>query len=257
MLNDQLLSYIKQAREAGTSDAQIRDELLRNGWTDLDISEAMGQKSEQLVESITDKPKRKSKLWLKILLIIVGLFVVGGGVVAAKYYMQERAIANLDKNGSAEYKQYVESINKINEGWPAIEAEMKAKGSSSQDIELAKKEYLNFIGSTVLLQVQLESSLSDVEKKAILRKLVQLVIENKSTLTKNTGCEYTEQKLELQDFFVSAILKFKKPMVYIDWKEEQAKHCSPSFAAAKYSSLESASQWDSTIFDKEGRGIKD
>ena len=75
---------------------------------------------------------------------------------------------------------------------------MKAKGSSSQDIELAKKGYLNFIGSTLLLKVQLESSLSDIEKKGILKKFVELT---KSALTQNTGCGYTEQELPLQDFF--------------------------------------------------------
>ncbi len=251
MLNDQLLSYIKQAREAGTNDAQIRDELLRNGWIDLDISEAMGQKSEQLRESIADKPKHKLKLWLKILLTIVGVFVVLAGVVAATYYMQERAIAHLDKNGSAEYKQYVEFINKINEGWPAIEAEVKAKGSSPQEIELAKKDYLNFMGSTILLKAQLESSLSDIEKKAILQKLVQLGIDNKSTLTKNTGCEYTEQELPLQDFFIGATLKFKKPMMYVDWADEKKKDCSPLLSATKFF-LKSTSAWDSTIFDKDG-----
>lgn len=260
MLKEQLLSYIKQAREAGTNDAQIRDELLRTGWTDLDISEAMGQKSEQLPESIVDKPKRKSKLWLKILLVIVGVFVVLTGVVAVRYFIQERAIANLDKNGSAEYKQYVESINnvesinKINEGWPAIEAGMKAKGSSSQDIELAKKDYLNFIGSTILLEVQLESSLSNIEKQAILRKLVQLGIQNKSTLSKDTGCAYTEQELPLQDFFVGATLKFKKPMIYLDWPDGKKKDCSPLLSSTKFL-FESASSWDSTIFDKSDMAV--
>ena len=254
MLNDQLLNYIKQARQSGMADDKINEALLQSGWIESDINEALGQGLEDTVGN----PRRRSKLWLKIILIVVGVFVVLAGVVAVRYYMEQRAIANLEKTGSAEYKQYIESIDKISEQLVALEAEMKAKGSSAEDIESAKRDYINFIGSTLLLKIQFEStSLTDLEKKAILQRLQKLGIENKSTLTGDFGCDYTEQELPLQDFFVGATLKFKKPMVYIDWKEEQAKYCSPSFTLAKYYSLESVSQWDSTIFDKEGRGIKD
>lgn len=251
MVNDQLLSYVQQARQSGVDDVKIREDLLKNGWTDLDINEALGQ-------NITDKPRHASRLWLKTLLVIIGLLVVGLGLVAVKYYMEQRAIVNLENNGSIEYKQYIESINKISEPVVALEAEMKALGSSAEDIEVAKRDYIDFLISTLRLQIQLEeSSLTDIEKKDILQRLQTLEIENKSTLTVDSGCDFTEQELSLQDFFVGTTLKFKKPMVYIDWKEEQEKYCSPSFAAAQYYSLESISQWDSTVFDKEGRGIKE
>ena len=190
-------------------------------------------------------------------LIIVGLLFVGCGVVVGNNYLEQNAIASLDKDGSSEYKQYVESINKINEQWPVLETELKSKGLNTQDIELAKKDYHYFISSTILLRVQLESSLSDIEKKAVLQKLVEHGIKNKSILTRDTGCEYIEKKLPLQDFFVGATLKFKKLMVYIDWKGEQARYCSPSFAVAKYYSLESVDAWSHVIFDKKGRGVKE
>ena len=87
--------------------------------------------------------------------------------------------------------------------------------------------------------------------------MVEHGIKNKSILTRDTGCEYIEKKLPLQDFFVGATLKFKKLMVYIDWKGEQARYCSPSFAVAKYYSLKSVDDWSHVIFDKKGRGIKE
>lgn len=254
MPNDQLLSYIKQARQSGVTDNKIKETLLQSGWVESDINEALGQ----VLEDTAGKPNRRPKLWLKIILVIVGIFIVLGGVVGARYYMEQRAIANLEKTGSAEYKQYIELINKISEQLVALEAEMKAKGSSVEDIEVAKRDYINFIGSTLLLKIQLgDSSLTDLEKKAVLQRLQKLGIENKPTLTGDFGCDYTEKELPLQDFFVGTTLKFKKPMVYIDWKEEKEKYCSPSFTATTYHSLESVSQWDSTIFDKKGRGIKE
>ena len=98
-------------------------------------------------------------------LIIVGLLFVGCGVVVGNNYLEQNAIASLDKDGSSEYKQYVESINKINEQWPVLETELKSKGLNTQDIELAKKDYHYFISSTILLRVQLESSLRVIPPK--------------------------------------------------------------------------------------------
>jgi hypothetical protein len=258
MKNDQLLNYINQARQSGTADNKIKETLLQSGWIESYIDEALKPELRQMSENATSKPKRKIQLWLKIILIIFGMFIVLSGVFAAKYYVQQKAIANLEKTGSVEYKKYIESIDKISEQLVTLEAEMKAKGSSTEDIEVAKRDFINFIGSTLLLKIQFEStSLTNLEKKAVLQRLQKLGIENKSTLAEDFGCDYTEQELPLQDFFVGATLKFKKPMVYIDWKEEKTKYCSPSFSATRYYSLESVSQWDSTIFDKKSRGIRE
>src|SRR3989338_7684564 len=140
---------------------------------------------------------------------------------------------------SEEYEKYVESISKIGDQWAATEAQMKTQGSSAEDIELAKRQFFKFFVSTLLLKIQFEgTTMSDIEKQTIASKLQQLFKDINIDLSVDTGCEYTEQKLPLQDFFVGATLKFKKPMIYVDWKEEQAKYCSPSYAAAKYYALE-------------------
>ncbi|MFZ2523399.1 MAG: hypothetical protein WAW92_03375 [Minisyncoccia bacterium] len=207
-------------------------------------------------EPLQEKPKKS--LWIKIILGILGVLIIGVGYFTFKYSIQEKQIAYLETSSSAEYKGYVESINKISDEWTVVETRMKAQGSSIQDIESAKREFLEFIASTILLKIKLEkTTMSEAEKSGIVKKLAQLTSEMKIDPSVDVGCEYTEQELPLQDFFIGATLKFKKPMLYIDWKEEKAKYCSPSFAVAKYASLESASQWNSTIFDKEGRGIKD
>lgn len=196
-------------------------------------------------------PKHKSKMWLKIVLIIIGILIAISGTIVTKGYMQKRAIANLEKTGSPEYKQYLASVDKIEEQWLSIEAEMKAKGSNTQEMALAKRDYINFIGSTLFLKIKSESSLSDIEKKAIFKKLLHLAIKSESALTKDSGCEYTEQELALQDFFVGATIKFKKPMIYVDWKEEKKKECSPILSSAKYF-LFSREAWGNIVFDKTG-----
>lgn len=202
--------------------------------------------------------EHKSRLLLRVSVFIGLILIVLIATGTFLYFKETRDIAKLEITGSAEYKQYIESIDKFNEEWGKTKTQMEAEGSSAEDIALAQRDFFEFVGSTILLKIQLgDTNLTDDEKKGVILKLAGWVKNNPSIVDVDSICEYTEKELPLQDFFVGATLKFKKPMVYLDWKEEQEKYCSPSFAAAKYYSLESASQWDSTIFDKEGRGIKD
>jgi len=257
MVNDQFPN-LNNGEQPGTVVDKTGEVFPSPGSADSGVGGAIGQGSQQPPGNIAGKPERRSRLWVKLLVAIIGISAVLGVTVFARSFLQQRAIANLEKNGSAEYKQYAGSIQEINKQWSGIEAEMKTRGASSEDIELTKKDFIEFLASTILLKIKFESSLSDIEKEAISKKLLQLALENGITLSQeDKKCKYTEQELPLQDFFVGATLKFKKPMVYIDWKEEKAKYCSPSFAATRYYSLESVSQWGSTIFDKEGRGIKE
>ncbi len=271
MVTPELIEYIKSRLAAGENVETIRTSLKQANWADQDIEEALKNEAGLINNEIQAIVAPKTNWFLRhnVLYSLIGVLLLVV-IVGSVYWWQQikktnelhQAVtdqfADLDINGSAEYKTYVESIDKIGDQWAATEAQMKAKGSSPEDIELAKREFFQFFASTLLLKIKFEgTTMSNREKEAVASKLQQLSKDININLSVDTGCEYTEQKLTLQNFFVGATLKFKKPMVYVDWKEEQAKYCSPSYASAKYYSLESASQWNSTIFDKEGRGIKD
>jgi hypothetical protein len=198
---------------------------------------------------VTPPPEPKENWFLKHvgLLSIVSillLVVVAGSVywwkeIRQADQLQQQAatdeFADLEVNGSAEYKSYVESINKIGDQWGATEAQMKTQGSSTEDIELAKRDFFEFFATTLLLKIKFEeTALTDREKLAIGSKLQDLAKDINIDLSVDPGCEYTEQKLPAQDFFVGATLKFKKPMVYIEWPEEQKKYCSPIMSSTRY-----------------------
>jgi hypothetical protein len=192
------------------------------------------------------KPERK--MWRRIGLTIVVLFIILAGFGLARFYMQEKAITNLSETGSDEYKTYVEAIDKISDQWLVIKDQMEAKNSSQEDIILAEKDFINSLGSTILLKIQFESSLSDIEQEAIARKLQKLVTDDKkSSFIADKTCEYSEEQLPLQDFFVGATLKFKKPMVYLE--DDNEKGCSPNMIKAHYT-LWSVESWNSILFDK-------
>jgi len=197
--------------------------------------------------SLQEKPKKR--LWLRIVLgiVVVAALLVGYGAV--RYFIQERAIKKLEDSGSAEYKAYAKSIDEINNQWLTMENQMKISGSNQEDILLAKKDFINYIGTTILLKISMESSLTEIEKVAVTRKLLNLIGSDKELLAsvKNKSCEYTEEDLILQDFFASSTLKFKKPMIYIEGGDTEK--CSPKMSMAKYE-LWAKESWDSIIFDK-------
>ena len=212
---------------------------------------------ESLPEIATKKINRFLNFWVKFFLIVFGLFVVVLGSFAVKYNLQQKAIAGLEKNGSAEYKEYVESVSNIKNEWSLKEDELKAENTSQKDIELVRKDYIELESRALLLKVRLDSSLSDIEKQGILKKMVELGFQNKKTFTSEISCLYTEEKLPLQDFFIGTTLKFNEPIIYVDWKQEQERHCSASFDVAKYYIMLPVTRWSEFSFDKESAGIKE
>ena len=74
MLNDQLLSYITQARKSGKIDDQIRQELLGSGWQSNDIEEALK----------VNFSSQKSFKFPVLILAVLGVAIVG--YFASAYY---------------------------------------------------------------------------------------------------------------------------------------------------------------------------
>lgn len=79
MPNPQLQSYVSQSRATGMSDDQIRQSLQAQGWTEADISEALGMTS--VAEPISAGSSGLSK---KILIIILAILIAGG---AGAYFL--------------------------------------------------------------------------------------------------------------------------------------------------------------------------
>lgn len=83
-MNQQLLDYIKQAQENGTTDEQIKESLKGSGWSESDISEAF----KGLAEILSPAGKAASfgvsnLISKKLLIILVAAVVAGSGV----YYL--------------------------------------------------------------------------------------------------------------------------------------------------------------------------
>ena len=71
MANQELLSYIKQARAAGQTDEQIKSALLQIGWVEADINKGLGSPG---VSSANANPSQKVSN--KTILIAVGIVVL-------------------------------------------------------------------------------------------------------------------------------------------------------------------------------------
>ena len=116
MVNEQLLSFIRQSRQTGTSDEQIRQSLLSSGWQTQDIQEAFSSLDSRLPESTSDLPTFSNKYLKLIIPFAVITILVGGYFVSAKFLFNiwpftkeieapaESTQSNLD-SGGGEIKQ--------------------------------------------------------------------------------------------------------------------------------------------------------
>lgn len=82
-MNQQLEDYIKQARQSGKTDDQIRQELLNSGWSSDDIKQhmALNEINNQAITFGT----RNSKL-LKIIGVSATIFIASAGFIALGFY---------------------------------------------------------------------------------------------------------------------------------------------------------------------------
>jgi len=84
-MNQELLDYIKQAKESGLDDVQIRQSLLEQGWSDSDIDEVVNQKNKRF----SDKKKRP---WIiPAIAVFVVLVLAIGGLVYYFYFQDQPA----------------------------------------------------------------------------------------------------------------------------------------------------------------------
>lgn len=88
MLNDQLLNYIKQSKESGLDDEQIRQVLIQAGWSTSDIEEAMSQPATSNQSSVSSGEKKLSfQLSKSLIIILIVAFVAATGYFASAYYL--------------------------------------------------------------------------------------------------------------------------------------------------------------------------
>jgi len=85
MVNQQLLDYIKQQMQQGTSNEQIKQSLITNGWQSADIEEAFNSinypAQGQPVSSFSDKSPISA--WKIATASLIGVAVIGGGIYFA------------------------------------------------------------------------------------------------------------------------------------------------------------------------------
>lgn len=100
MANPQISDYIKQARENGMTDEQIKESLKTSGWSETDINEAFGGGSSGVSSfgAFTGKSALSGLLSKKILVIAVGAVVVGSGA----YYLFSRDKDTVPQNSGVE-----------------------------------------------------------------------------------------------------------------------------------------------------------
>lgn len=85
MANEQLLTFIRQSRQSGISDEQIRQSLLSSGWQAQDIQEAFNSSDSQSSGGMTSlSTPNKKHLKLIITFAVVGV-LIGGYFVSAKF----------------------------------------------------------------------------------------------------------------------------------------------------------------------------
>lgn len=81
-MNSDLIRYIEEARKSGMGDAQIREELLKTGWQEADVNEAMGG---VLATPSPSRPRAStSKPLLTIMIALLAAIAIYAG---AAYYM--------------------------------------------------------------------------------------------------------------------------------------------------------------------------
>lgn len=124
MINQQLLDYIKQQLQQGIDREKINTSLLANGWQTSDIKEAfdsiipsnqsaqpnpLTSSAPQSFSTFSPQPQNGMSKTLLATILIVGVFVLGGGAFAYFNYFQspekivQKMIAKLTEIKSLEY----------------------------------------------------------------------------------------------------------------------------------------------------------
>jgi len=93
MVNKELIDYIEQCRKLGQSDSQIRNSLLKEGWTEADILEAMFKYTKP------KNPRNKIFIFGFILAGLLVILTIGGAIFMLNDIQNTSAeIANLTRD---------------------------------------------------------------------------------------------------------------------------------------------------------------
>src|SRR3989344_5193156 len=76
-MNPQLQNYINQARSVGQTDAQIRQTLVAQGWTETNLNEAFGQSPVNVPAALVSSAG-SSWLSAKVIVVAVVVLLIGG-----------------------------------------------------------------------------------------------------------------------------------------------------------------------------------
>ena len=96
MNNQQLLDYIRQRLQSGTSKENIKGELLAKGWKEKDVSDAMNL-IENNQTGVTSEPtvvSNRKKIWF-LVGGIISIFVIG--LVAWLFFLKQPSVLQLLK----------------------------------------------------------------------------------------------------------------------------------------------------------------
>ncbi len=85
MADEQLNEYIRQARQSGMNETQIRDALVQAGWDTSTIQNVLQSSAVPNAEwHVTSKPRRR--VYVKAFIVLAVVLLFGGGAYAAYFY---------------------------------------------------------------------------------------------------------------------------------------------------------------------------
>ncbi|PIR70383.1 MAG: hypothetical protein COU46_01825 [Candidatus Niyogibacteria bacterium CG10_big_fil_rev_8_21_14_0_10_42_19] len=86
MPNQEVLNYIKESKASGASDDVIRTELIKAGWFEAEVNEALDAFSTQNPNIKPYWQSGESKRFKFMIVMIIGAFLILGGGAGAAYY---------------------------------------------------------------------------------------------------------------------------------------------------------------------------
>jgi hypothetical protein len=198
-------------------------------------------------DSGSSDPKQPSTRRKMIVAVIGGIIAIGliASLLFAFSSPKKVELSDLDEESIELFEIFDRQLEELR-------TRMEAEGASEEDILLAQQQFIELIGSTVLLKLQFEGEdLSATEKKRAtegLLAVLSLLEEKNPGLLDKPDCAYREEALPLQDFFENGTIVFDRPMIYISDPSDES-NCSPTLQSADYE-LYSVETWNSIIFDK-------